>query len=200
MLVIGLTGPSGAGKGVVAQIFASLGLPVIDADRVYHELLVPPSSCLDALTAHFGGRILNEDGTLNRRALGQTVFGNPEALASLNEIAHRYVMEEIRARMQRMRRSNVRAVVLDAPQLFEAGAERDCNVIVSVLSDKRLRLERILARDGIDAEAALARMEAQKSDEFFRTHSNYVIENNGSPEHLYDPVKRILTETGVLPL
>lgn len=198
MLVIGLTGPSGAGKGTVAELFAGFGLPVIDADRVYHELLVPPSACLNDLTAHFGGRILNEDGTLNRRILGQTVFGDPTALEQLNAIAHRHVMDEIRDRMKRLRRSGVRAVILDAPQLFEAEADRDCNVIVSVLADSRLRLERIMARDGIDSEAAQSRMAAQKSDGFFRTHSNYVIENNGSPDQLYPLIKRILTETGVL--
>ena len=198
MLVIGLTGPSGAGKGVVAEILSTLGLPVIDADQVYHELLVPPSSCLDALTAHFGVRILDGDGTLNRKALGQLVFGNSTALARLNEITHRYVMEEIHARMQRLRRANYRAVVLDAPQLFEAGAERDCNVIISVLADKRIRLERILARDGISVEAALARMEAQKSDEFFRTHSNYIIENNGATDALAPQVHHILAELGVV--
>ena len=86
MLVIGLTGPSGAGKSVVAKIFAAFDLPVIDADRVYHELLVPPSPCLDALTERFGVGILNTDGTLNRRTLGQTVFADPDALSSLRKI------------------------------------------------------------------------------------------------------------------
>ncbi len=198
MLVIGLTGPTGSGKGTVAEHFRSLGLPVINADAVYHSLLVPPSQCLDELTARFGRDILFSDGTLNRRALGDIVFSNAEALADLNTITHRHVMQKIRAELERLRTESTRAAVIDAPQLFEAGAERDCNIIVSVLADARLRLERIMWRDGIDAETASRRMAAQKSDEFFRTHSDYVIENNENPELLLFAVRRILSETGVL--
>lgn len=198
MLVIGLTGPTGAGKGRVAETFASFGLPVIDADAVYHALLVPPSPCLEALCARFGETILSDDGRLNRRALGTIVFSDPDALADLNTIAHRYVMDAIRAKLADLRQKNTPAALLDAPQLFEAGAERDCNIVVSVLADAPIRMERIMQRDGIDREAAQMRMAAQKSDEFFRLHSDYVIENNNSPEILSEAVKRILTETGVL--
>ena len=88
--------------------------------------------------------------------------------------------------------------MIDAPQLFEAGADRDCNVIVSVLADKMLRLERIMRRDEMDAEAAMKRIEAQKNDAFFRTHSDYVIENNDSTDRLSPEVHRILCEMGVI--
>ncbi len=199
MLVIGLTGPTGSGKGLVAEQFEACGVPVIDADKVYHELLIPPSDCLDALTDRFGVGILSPDGTLNRRALGNLVFSNPEALSDLNAISHRYIMERIRRELERLRRLETRAAVIDAPQLFEAGAERDCNIIVSVLAAPALRMERIMWRDGIDAETAHRRMSAQKSDEFFRTHSNYIIENNENADLLYPAVRKILTETGVLP-
>ena len=198
MLVIGLTGPTGAGKGSVAELFASYGLPVINADQTYHELLLPPSPCLSELTVRFGGAILLEDGNLNRRALSRLVFSDRNALEDLNAIAHKYVMAEIHRKMERYRKENVPAIVLDAPQLFEAGANRDCNVIVSVLADKALRIERIMHRDGIEAETALQRIEAQKSDTFFRTHSDYVIENNDSTDSLRPKVVRILSEMGGL--
>ncbi len=198
MLVIGLTGPSGSGKGTVASHFARYGLPVINADEVYHGLLLPPSPCLEELVTRFGEKILGEQGTLNRRTLADLVFSDPTALSDLNSVAHRHVMEEIRRRLEMLRRENVRAAVLDAPQLFEAEANRDCNVIVSVLADRALRLERIVRRDGIDIDHANRRMAAQKSDEFFRTHSDYVIENNGNPDLLLPAVERILCETGVL--
>ena len=93
---------------------------------------------------------------------------------------------------------DIPAAVLDAPQLFEAGAERDCHVIVSVLADPQLRLQRIMHRDGISADAAMRRMAAQKSDEFFRSRSDYVIENNESSDHLPANVRKILLEMGVL--
>lgn len=198
MLVIGLTGPSGAGKGEVSQIFASYGLPIINADHVYHTLLSPPSSCLKELTQHFGSKILTPSGELNRKQLSSLVFSDPNALQALNSIAHRYVMEEIHRQLEHLRRLGTRAAVLDAPQLFEAGADRDCGAVVSVLAQKRMRLERIMERDGIDAESAIRRINAQKSDDYFRTHSNYVIENNGSVEHLRPTVQKILVELGVI--
>lgn len=198
MLVIGLTGPSGAGKGEVGRIFSAYGLPVINADEVYHRLLLPPSSCLKELTAEFGGEILTPTGELDRKKLSETVFANPTALQRLNSIAHRYVMEEIRRQLEQLRRAGTRAAVLDAPQLFEAGADKDCGTVISVLAEKRLRIERIIARDGIDAERAIRRINAQKSDDYFRTHSDYVIENNGSTEHLLPRVRKILFELGVI--
>ena len=198
MLVIGLTGPSGAGKGAVGAILSAHRIPVIDADAVYHGLLIPPSPCLDALKERFGNGILLPSGELNRRALGEIVFSDPEALQDLNRIAHGFVMKEIRMQLKTLREQDIPAAVIDAPQLFEAEADKDCNVIISVLADKRTRLERIMARDGIDAEAALRRIEAQKSDEFFRTHSNYVLENNGNIDLLQPQIEKILLETGVL--
>lgn len=198
MLVIGLTGPSGAGKGAVGAILGEYEIPVIDADAVYHALLIPPSPCLDALCDAFGDDILTPEGNLNRRRLGEIVFSDHDALQRLNTISHAFVMAEIRNQLKKLRANDLRAAVIDAPQLFEAEADKDCNIIISVLSDKRMRLERIMARDGIDAEAALRRMDAQRSDEFFRTHSNYIIENNGNLDLLRPQIHRILLETGVL--
>ena len=198
MLVIGLTGPTGSGKGTIAELFAGFGLPVIDADTVYHALLEPPSACLDELVAHFGERILTPLGTLDRRALGAIVFSSEEELSRLNAITHKHVMRKIRTLLEELRSRDTLAAVLDAPQLFEAGADSDCNVIVSVLATPALRLERIMRRDGISEDAAHARMQAQRSDAFFRAHSDYVIENNESPEHLLPTVRRILCEMGVV--
>ena len=198
MLVIGLTGPTGAGKGAVASIFARYGIPVINADRVYHELIAPPSSCLQELAEVFGKQILLADGSLDRRALGGIVFSDPAAREKLKSITHRYVMEEVQGQMERFRREGVRVAVFDAPQLFEAGAHRACGAVVSVLADRGLRLERIIARDGLTAEAAMRRILAQKSDEFFKTHSDYIVENNGSLESLAPQVHRILLALGVI--
>jgi len=198
MLLIGLTGPSGSGKSAVSDIFEAHGIPVISADEVYHRLLIPPSDCLDHLVTCFGAEILLPDGSLDRTALGNIVFNDPDALERLNTVSHRYVMAEIRKQTERLRRTGIPAAVMDAPQLFEAGADRDCGVIVSVLADRDLRLDRIMRRDRIDAEAALRRMNAQKSDEFYHSHSDYIIENDGSMDRLYPQVHRILIETGVL--
>ncbi|MBQ9761173.1 MAG: dephospho-CoA kinase [Clostridia bacterium] len=198
MLVIGLTGPTGAGKGVVSDVFAAHGIPVINADDVYHALLIPPSACLNELVYTFGPQILTPGGTLDRRALGELVFSDEQALTQLNQITHAYVMAAIRKKLDDYRRDGMLAAVLDAPQLFEAGANKDCNIIVSVLADKETRVERIVRRDGIEHDAALRRMASQKSDEFFRTHSDYIIENNDGTNNVLPAVRRILEETGVL--
>ena len=198
MQLIGLTGPSGAGKSTVAAHFAELGLPVLDADKIYRELLLPPSECLDELSQYFGKEILQNDGTLNRRRLASRVFADKSELEALNRIAHRHVMQEVHCRLQNLRNAGATAAILDAPQLFESGANKDCSAVVSVLADAELRLGRILARDGISREEALGRMQSQRSDRFFMEHSDYVIENNSDPDATRAQVRAILTDLGVL--
>ena len=197
MLVIGLTGPSGAGKGEVASVFRSYGIPVIDADEVYHALLTPPSPCLDALCARFGTEILKNDGTLDRPCLGSIVFSDPAALADLNAISHRYVMEDIQQWLDSLRKSDTAVAVIDAPQLFEAGADKLCASIVAVLADRETRATRIMARDGIDRESAMRRINAQKSDAFFREKSDFVIENDASVDSIAPLVRDVLYRLGV---
>lgn len=197
MLVIGLTGPSGAGKGEVAKLFASRGIPILDADRIYHDLLIPPSPCLDALTQRFGTTILASDGTLNRRALGEIVFSDRQALNDLNTIAHRFVMDEARKRLRELRAKGCAAAVLDAPQLFEAGAQKDCDTVVVVLAKESVRLARIMQRDDIDESRARARMRSQLSEEYFRANADHVIENDGTSEALHADVCALMERLGV---
>ncbi len=192
MIVIGLTGPSGAGKGEVARLFCAHGIPVLDADAIYHELLLPPSACLDAIIERFGTAVKDADGALNRAALGSIVFSDPDALEALNRISHRFVMEEISRRLEQLQKEACPAAVLDAPQLFEAGAEHLCDPVIAVLSSEQIRLARIMARDGISEERARARIFAQKSDAFFREHADIIIENNGDLDALCKKTEEIL--------
>lgn len=198
MLLIGLTGPTGAGKSTVSHILSSFGLPVLNADAIYHTLLTPPSECLSDLTECFGREILHPDGTLNRAVLASIVFDDPQELEKLNHITHSHVLRDVRRQLRKMREDGVHAAVFDAPQLFESGADKECNIVISVLADASVRLQRILARDGISEEAARKRMQAQKSDLFFRTHSDYIIENDLGEDALIPKVRQILKETGVL--
>ena len=199
MLLIGLTGPSGAGKSTVSRILSSFGLPVLDADDIYHTLLTPPSECLSDLTECFGREVLFPDGTLNRAALASIVFNDPAELEKLNHITHSHVLRDFRRQLKKLRDDGVPAAVFDAPQLFESGANRECNIVISVLAEEETRLHRIMERDGISRDAALERIRAPKSDRFFRTHSDYVIENDLGVESLTPQVESILRETGVLP-
>ncbi len=198
MLLIGLTGPSGAGKSTVSRILSSFGLPVLDADDIYHTLLTPPSECLSDLTECFGHEVIFPDGTLNRAALASIVFNDPAELEKLNHITHSHVLRDFRRQLKKLRDDGVPAAVFDAPQLFESGANRECNIVISVLAEEETRLHRIMERDGISREAALERIRAQKSDRFFRIQSDYVIENDLGMDALTPQVESILRETGVL--
>ncbi len=201
MLMIGLTGPSGAGKGVVASLFARYGVPSIDTDKVYHDLLIPPSACLDELAERFGVDILTADGTLDRRALAALVFaeGHGDDLRDLNTITHRHILSEVRRQLAVFASQDTPAVLVDAPQLFESGFHTECGFILSVLAPREVRLGRIMARDGLDEERALARLAASQTDEFFTERSDAVLVNDGRVEALEDEVRRLLSLWGVLP-
>ena len=195
MLTIGLTGPSGAGKGTVASLFAAHGVPSIDTDKVYHDLLIPPSACLDELSARFGTGILTPDGMLNRGALAAIVFaeGQGTDLADLNTITHRHILAKTREMLAAYAAQGVPAVLVDAPQLFESGFDVECHHVLSVLAPRDVRLARIMARDGLDEERASARLNAQKPDEFYRSHSDAVVYNHGEACAMEADVRRLLT-------
>ena len=196
MLTIGLTGPTGAGKGTVASILHKYGFPHIDTDAVYRELLVPPSPLLDELATAFGREVIAEDGGLDRAVLASKVFapGQEAELERLNAIAHPHILGEVRRRLASYAQQSEigdgpRAVVVDAPQLFESGYDKECDVICSVLAPKPKRLARIMERDGITEERAKARMNAQRSDSFYRK-AGYTVVNDGDLSKLENEVKR----------
>ena len=195
MLTIGLTGPSGAGKGTVASLFAAHGVPSIDTDKVYHDLLIPPSACLDELSARFGTGILTPDGMLNRGALAAIVFaeGHGTDLADLNTITHRHILAKTREMLAAYAAQGVPAVLVDAPQLFESGFDAECGFILSVLAPYELRLSRIMARDGLDETRAKARLDASHTDDFFRERSDAVMINDGALDAMEAEVRRLLT-------
>ena len=195
MLTIGLTGPSGAGKGTVASLFAAHGVPSIDTDKVYHDLLIPPSACLDELSARFGTGILTPDGMLNRGALAAIVFteGHGADLGDLNTITHRHILAKTREMLAAYAAQGVPAVLVDAPQLFESGFDAECGFILSVLAPYELRLARIMARDGLDETRAKARLDASHTDDFFRERSDAVMINDGALNAMEAEVRRLLT-------
>lgn len=195
MKVLGITGPSGAGKGEIsARLTRHYGIPVLDADAIYHALLIPPSPCLDALVAAFGDAILAPDGTLCRKTLSAIVFSDTEKRRLLNSIAHRHVMEEIRRRLRALAEEGCPVAAIDAPQLFEAGADADCDYVLAVLASPAVRRARIQSRDGITEAQANARFAAQHGDDFFRTHADAVIENDGTTDALFDALNSVLCD------
>ena len=200
MKIIGLTGPSGAGKQLVSACFAEYGIPSIDTDRVYHDLLIPPSACATELVARFGPTVADTQGGIDRRALSAIVFapGGERDLADLNRITHRYVWQETEEQLKAFQANGCPAVILDAPALLDSDFPSYCHVIVSVLADFDTRLRRIMVRDGIDEEYASKRLTAQHDDAFFIEHSHYVLYNDGEPSALRPGVESILRKEGLL--
>lgn len=201
MKIIGLTGPSGAGKTTLCSYFEELGIPCIDTDRIYHTLVGSRTPCLEEIERKFGASVISEDGSLDRRVLASIVFsgdGSREALESLNATAHKYIWEETNALLTSYIDGGKEAAVIDAPALFSSkifiGA---CDFVISVLADSEIRLNRITERDGISREDALRRFEAQPSDEFFRESSDYCITNTGIPEEMREQLLEILGEEGI---
>ena len=198
--VFGLTGPSGAGKGAACRIFAKYGVPSIDTDAVYHELLEHSNALTNELSATFGRSILGENGRVARKSLAAAVFGHentPALLHTLNEITHKYVMARTWEMVHALEQGGAAAVLIDAPQLFEAHIERSCECVIGVLAHRELRLARIIARDGISKEAAERRMNAQRDDAFFRGSCHYILENNGDENALEGQILRLLKELHV---
>jgi dephospho-CoA kinase len=199
MTVIGITGPSGAGKGLVSDIMRKYGVHVIDSDALYHDIITPPSDCLDELVRHFGKDILFSDGSLNRKSLAAIVFedDNNIDLDMLNSITHKYVVAEIRKTVARYRALDVTACVIDAPLLIEAELCEDCDYTLAVLANEDIRIKRISLRDGIDIHAAKKRISAQKSDEFYMENTDSVLFNNGDAHTLEVQILKLLEKWGV---
>ena len=200
MKTFGLTGPSGAGKGAACAIFADYGIPSVDTDRVYHELLAEGGAMTAELISAFGADILTE-GIVDRKKLGATVFGHSDTakrLHILNAITHKYVLERSFALIAEMARQGAKAALIDAPQLFEAGLEKHCDLVIGVLADTEVRLARILQRDGITKEAAMKRLNAQHSADFFREHCHVILENNSDLSALRAQIHAFLNDQGLL--
>lgn len=181
MIIVGLTGPTGAGKGEVGRCFAAEGALVIDTDLLAREVVTPPSEVLSTLAAVFGQDILNADGTLNRAALAKKAFASKEAQQQLNNITHPAI---IRRTWDRINDSNCDMAVIDAPLLFESGMDRMCHTTVAVLAPADIRLKRIMARDGISEERALERMGAQPNDAFYRDRAAHTLVNDSDTDAL----------------
>ncbi len=197
MIVIGLCGGSGSGKGTVSHIFRQNGIPTVDTDAVYREITGQYGPALAALEREFGREIITDDNTLDRKALANMVFSgenSTQRLARLNEIAHKYILDETRARLMECEKNGAPVAVVDAPVLFESGFDSECDVIVCVVAEKEKRLSRIVSRDNISFDDAERRIGAQMTDDEIISRSDHIICNNSDLESLKEQVISLLSE------
>lgn len=177
MMILGLTGQTGAGKSTVSQILQKYGCYHIDADLVAREIIDNDEKLKSELTIRFGEDIIADDGKINRKILGTRAFADPQSTLDLNSITHPAVNRKIQSIIAKKEAENVKAVIIDAIALFESGEDKLCDYTVAVIAPKELRRERIILRDKITKEKADERINAQKGEEFFSVNADYIIKN-----------------------
>lgn len=184
IFVVGLTGQTGAGKSTVSRLIRARGLTVIDCDETAHTVVEQDKTCLAELAMAFSIAILNADGSLNRRRLGDMVFGKPEKLRQLDEIVFPHICTALNERLLALQREGCPLAVLDAPTLFESGMNSRCDAIVSVVAPREQRINRIVVRDHLTDEQARRRSASQFEDSFYTEKSDLVILNDGDEQEL----------------
>ena len=207
-MVIGITGSSGAGKSTVCEILKKkYGAKIISADKIAKDLSKKGTPYLLEIVKKFGKEILLESGELNRRKLADIIYHNEEKRELLNSCTFKYICKEIENQIEEytknyrneklnnsenLLKNNELIIVIDAPLLFEANAQNMCDITIAVISqNKENQINRIVNRDNIDKSHAIARINSQKSNEFYINKCNYTIINDNKLLDLEDQIDNI---------
>ena len=175
MKIIGITGPTGAGKTTALNALTSLGGCIIDADAVYHELTVSSAPMREEISARFPG--VYEGTTLHRKKLGAIVFQDEKALRDLDAIIQKYVTQATREKLAQAEAQGKPAAAIDAIKLLESGLADLCHCTLAVTAPEELRVRRIMAREGISEEYAWMRVNAQHKSDWFRERCDHTLES-----------------------
>lgn len=194
-ILVGLTGGLGSGKSLVSGEMKRLGAEVLDADLVAREIVEPGSPALEEIKREFGPGVLTGDGALDRKALGEMVFSDPERLKALNRITHPKIIKLIDRRAEKIAKEKPGTViVVDAALLIEAGHHRRMDKVIVVYADEDSRVERLMKRDGFTAEEALRRMNSQMPLEEKLPFADIVIDNTGPRENTLEKTREVYRE------
>lgn len=196
-LIIGLTGSIASGKSTVSAMFTELGITVIDADIEARLAVEPGEKAYNDIVSHFGTEVLEEDGTINRPALGSIIFNHEEKRLLLNSIVHPAVRERMAMKRQQAEAANEKAVVLDIPLLFESKLTGLVEKIIVVYVDERTQLERLMSRNGFSEDEALSRIKSQMPLKEKVNLADEVIDNTGTIEQSRQQLKKILNKWGI---
>lgn len=185
MKVIGLTGGTGSGKSVVSRRLAQMGAVIIDADAISRQIVEVGKPAYQEIVAHFGQGILQADGTIFRKKLGDIVFHDAAELAFLNRCTHTYIVAQMQKEIEKAKaEGKASCIVLDAPLLFEVGLDAFCDQIWVVYASTTVRATRVMARDGISHESAMARIANQKDWEEYAAGADFILDNSGDMTQL----------------
>ena len=190
--VIGLTGPTGAGKSTVARVFEKNGYHIVDADKIARKAVEKGSPLLKRIAKAFGEDVINSDGCLNRKLLAKRAFETREKTEILNSITHPYIYEKALLEIEEYSNKGCDKFILDAPVLFESGGEKYCKKTVAVISSLEKRIERIIKRDNLTHNEAMRRINAQHSGDYYTDRADLVLYNNGEQRELENEIIRLI--------
>lgn len=178
ILKVGITGGIGSGKTTACKVFETLGIPVYYADSQAKQLMVSDPRLVAGIKALFGPESYLRDGALNRPFIAQQVFSNDEKLKQLNALVHPAVAED--AERWHHAQENVPYTLKEAALLFESGSYKQLDKLITVSAPEKLRIQRVMERDGVSAEEVRARMKKQMPEEEKVKRSDFVIYNDGA--------------------
>lgn len=190
MIIVGLTGSVGMGKSTVAAQFAKEGAAVFDADAIVHNLLLHDAAVIKSVANAFPEAVIS--GKIDRRRLGEKVFGNILALRTLEALLHPRVQEQEQSFLKRARKQGKRFVVLDIPLLFETGADARTDATVTVSAPAFVQRQRVLARPGMNEEKFSSILARQQSDVEKRRQADFIISTGLGKGYSLAGVKRVV--------
>ena len=191
-MILGITGDTGSGKTTLLNIIREQGGLVLDCDAIYHQLLKTDKALLQAIEDRFPGVV--DSGGLDRKKLGAIVFSDEAALLELNRITHGAVKKEVLCKLK----TAPKLAAIDAIGLFEGNLAELCQVTVAVTAPAEMRVQRLMARDGISEDYAKKRIAAQHSDDWFREKCDIVLENDGTEAAFRNKCLAFLQGLGIM--
>ncbi|PQL10945.1 dephospho-CoA kinase [Veillonella sp. T11011-6] len=194
MFKIGLTGGIASGKSTVLTYFKDKGIPYIDADIVAREVVEPGTEGLNAIVDTFGSNVLQDDGTLNREALGAIVFHNEEKRQLLNSCLKTHIRNRIMELTSQYEQGNTPILIYDIPLLIEGEWYTMMDEVWLVYVNEPTQIDRLMSRNGYTREYALARINSQMRLDDKRSYADVIIDNNGTPHDLTVQLNTIWNE------
>ena len=190
MITIGITGGVGAGKSAVLDFLEQeYQAYVMKADEIGHLVMEPGQSCYEPVIALFGKQVIKNDKTIDRRLVSDVVFSHPDMLEKLNHIIHPAVKEYIRRQLALKKEEGQRICVVEAALLLEDHYEEFCDTVWYIHTDSEIRIRRLMESRGYTREKSMSIIASQAPEEFFRTHTDYVVTNNTDLEDTWQQIR-----------
>ncbi len=198
MYVIGLTGGIACGKSAISEILRKYGAVTLDVDKITHKLLEPGEKLFDAYVRHFGKYILKDDGTLNKKMVGEIIFNNPDERLWINETAHPILWNYVRDFLIECQAAGKKLVVPEVPLIFEGGGEKEVDEVWAVSVRKKIQLRRLMHRDKISRQQAKARLNSQMSQKEICSRSDLVIKNERPKKAIEKEIVAVLRKKNLI--